>query len=509
MPFPKFAFWLIYLDTLLWFVCPNPVYAHGVTIQAHQYITRYRDLAISEMYRTGIPASIKLAQGMFESQNGNSALAQKANNHFGIKCKSDWEGDTLYHDDDAPQECFRKYASAEESFIDHSNILQQRDRYLDLFSLSPTDYVGWAKGLKKAGYATLATYDQRLIQIIEQYQLYEYDLGGTPQPAIAENLNKGEAAIFTAHAPKGTKPKRNAAPAGKSDLASLDDAMRQSLAQRPNIPLQQLSGAPAVMPNVKELNTSANPRKQRHAKPNKPAATPPPAAPTKIQTISDLTAQAPITAPPKPKPKPAYTEPPLPTPPSDPTPDYLMPQYDHQTIVFIPDNASFPAAHEPDPANIVAVAERATAAPAAKLSAAEAAAARRKDSPMLPPQKFNYVNDAKTVTYPYEVSVAQIAKTYRLAPEQIVKYNDLKNENTALPAKQNIFLMPKSDKCETKLHLVAQGETLWSIAQRYGISLNALCEKNKLTPKLQPLVGERLYLKANAPKAPRYQQIKN
>lgn len=142
-----------------------------------QYIETYKDLAISEMLRTGIPASIKLAQGCLESGNGNSELSVKSNNHFGIKCKSSWRGKRVYHDDDEKNECFRRYKTVEESYIDHSNFLMANPRYARLFELDITDYKGWARGLKKAGYATASHYATQLIRIIEEDKLYLYDQG--------------------------------------------------------------------------------------------------------------------------------------------------------------------------------------------------------------------------------------------------------------------------------------------------------------------------------------------
>ncbi len=136
---------------------------------------------MEEMKRTGIPASITLAQGCLESGDGNGRLATKANNHFGIKCH-DWNGPSIRQDDDAKNECFRKYKSAEASYKDHSDFLTTKSRYAELFELKPDDYKGWAKGLKKTGYATSPTYATALIKIIEDYQLYTYDqevLSGT------------------------------------------------------------------------------------------------------------------------------------------------------------------------------------------------------------------------------------------------------------------------------------------------------------------------------------------
>lgn len=140
-----------------------------------RYIGQFAELAVEEMYRSGIPASITLAQGLLESRYGLSELAVNGNNHFGIKCHNTWDGKKMYHDDDRRGECFRKYSSPEESFRDHSDFLRYRDRYKFLFDLETTDYRGWAYGLKKAGYATDPAYPSKLIKLIEDYRLYEYD----------------------------------------------------------------------------------------------------------------------------------------------------------------------------------------------------------------------------------------------------------------------------------------------------------------------------------------------
>jgi LysM repeat protein len=145
-------------------------------LRIQAYINSYKELAISEMLRTGVPASVTLAQGILETAGGQSDLASIANNHFGIKCKSDWTGETMRHDDDTKNECFRKYASAEDSYKDHSAFLKTRPMYAFLFKLDPTDYEGWAKGLKKAGYATNPAYAQLLIKIIVENNLQSYTL---------------------------------------------------------------------------------------------------------------------------------------------------------------------------------------------------------------------------------------------------------------------------------------------------------------------------------------------
>lgn len=144
------------------------------------YIDSYKDIAVSEMKRTGIPASITLAQGMIESDYGRSHLAREANNHFGIKCHNDWSGPKIYHNDDRRNECFRKYGKPEESFYDHSEFLRSGSRYDFLFKLDATDYISWARGLKKAGYATNPDYANMLIRKIEEENLSYYDRGYNP-----------------------------------------------------------------------------------------------------------------------------------------------------------------------------------------------------------------------------------------------------------------------------------------------------------------------------------------
>lgn len=140
------------------------------------YIAQYKEIAINEMIRSGVPAAITLAQAVLESQSGESDLVKRSNNHFGIKCKPEWTGARTFHDDDARGECFRVYDNPEASFKDHSDFLKTRAHYQFLFKLNPTDSEAWAKGLKKAGYATSPTYPQKLIKIIKDHQLDQYNL---------------------------------------------------------------------------------------------------------------------------------------------------------------------------------------------------------------------------------------------------------------------------------------------------------------------------------------------
>ena len=172
---------------IILFFCTSLLFAQETS--RAEYIFKYKDLAVAEMNKYGIPASITLAQGLLESGNGNSELARKARNHFGIKCHNSWDGKKVYYDDDEAQECFRKYPTVAASYRDHSEFLQKA-RYANLFELAITDFKGWAKGLKKAGYATNPKYAELLIKIIEDNQLHQYDKP-TDAPFVAKRWYHG------------------------------------------------------------------------------------------------------------------------------------------------------------------------------------------------------------------------------------------------------------------------------------------------------------------------------
>lgn len=156
------------------------------------YIEQYKAIAMKEMKRTGVPASITLAQAIVESNSGESNLAKNHNNHFGIKCKSDWTGAKAYQDDDTKQECFRAYDAAEQSFKDHSNFLKNRPNYVDLFLLDPVDDTAWAYGLKKAGYATASDYPKKLLKIIDDYELAQYNF-----PELANEIEEASDTVIS------------------------------------------------------------------------------------------------------------------------------------------------------------------------------------------------------------------------------------------------------------------------------------------------------------------------
>lgn len=218
-----------------------------------KYIDKYAQIAVSEMERTGVPASITLAQGMLESENGSSELAAEFNNHFGIKCHSDWKGAKTYYDDDKKGECFRVYASAEASFKDHSDFLRYQSRYASLFDLDPADYKGWARGLKSAGYATDPSYAVKLIRIIEENGLSEYDYG---MPA-----KKGRKDKKASKAEKASKTDKSSNPDKSSETRHVTVPKTPRELEKPHLvdtnykeqyeftvtrPIYELNGVPCV-----------------------------------------------------------------------------------------------------------------------------------------------------------------------------------------------------------------------------------------------------------------------
>ena len=185
--------------------------------KSHQdvYIEKYAAIAVAEMYRSGVPASITLAQGLLESGYGRSELALKSNNHFGIKCHNGWQGGKVYHDDDAKGECFRKYDNPDESYRDHSDFLRYRDRYKFLFHYKITDYKSWAFGLKKAGYATDPNYPHKLITLIEEYKLHQYD---TKAADFAQKHETSKVEHKVEHKPKKKEDEPKSIPVPPSHL---------------------------------------------------------------------------------------------------------------------------------------------------------------------------------------------------------------------------------------------------------------------------------------------------
>ena len=311
------------------------------------YIATYKDLAIHEMQRTGVPAAIKLAQGIHETFAGQSVLVRKSNNHFGIKCKTGWTGESVSHDDDARGECFRKYASAADSYRDHSDFLRTRSHYAFLFNLDPTDYEAWAHGLKKAGYATNPKYPQVIIKLIKDYNLQDYTL-------IAMNLKKEESVVWT----------------NKTETAS-------------------------------------------HA-----------AAAEKIEATEAVVAQ-----------KPAV-----------------------QRAVY--------------------------------------------------PSGLFRINETNVVFIAKGTSYLAVAEEHNIPLARLFEFNDIAAATEVALQDQLLFLQRKKRTGANEYHVVAEGETLYDIAQAEGIRIESLLSYNHLARHMQPEAGEKLYLRSKAPAMPRLKELR-
>jgi LysM repeat protein len=221
----------------------------SVKERTETYINSYKDLAIQEMIRTGVPASIKLAQGILESQFGESTLAKNANNHFGIKCKTEWTGEKIFQDDDAKGECFRVYKSAEESYRDHSDFLKTRPHYSFLFKLELTDITGWAYGLKRAGYATNKTYPEKLLRVIEDYQLNQYTIQGI---AMMENKTAPIVATVQNTTAPNVATEQTATPAIKNEPIIKNDTQKTAVVkEETDTPQTELQTANTTVEKIK------------------------------------------------------------------------------------------------------------------------------------------------------------------------------------------------------------------------------------------------------------------
>lgn len=226
-------------------------------VTRQEYIDKYAQIAMDEMIRAKVPASITLAQGCLESDNSNSRLATKGNNHFGVKCHSDWKGKTMTHDDDRDDECFRVYQHAEESYRDHSDFLTKGSRYASLFDLAPDDYKGWARGLRKAGYATDPKYPDKLITIIEEAGLDKYDKMVLKGEKLVPKLELADAKAEMPE--KEKKPKREHWYSRSKKTAETAKAEKPSPA-KPVASTASAAKAPAHAPAPKRKPENASPK---------------------------------------------------------------------------------------------------------------------------------------------------------------------------------------------------------------------------------------------------------
>ena len=504
---------------------------------AHNYIEKYNSLAIDEMNRVHIPASIKLAQGMFESNFGRSSLAKQGNNHFGIKCKGDWKGEKVYFTDDKPNECFRKYGHVTESYRDHSLFLIENLRYASLFSLPITDYEGWARGLKKAGYATDPSYHNKIIQVIEKYELYQYDIIDAPLIVDAENicLELDEAcvirnanndndllALLNIDANKVAKYKETNEIS--SDLNTIDDALQASIGKRPeDIKRKCLTGAPAILviPDKIREDIQRNKEQKQHiaGRELNPA----------FQPIAHCVINAEATRSVTSVPDPSITIKSETNYATDDSKSFknnskigkLKESIEDKnvqqatttsaTTVYKPHLSSKEQKDDikrKEKANVEKEEKSIEYKPhltddTAPVKPAPMMPSYMKRGEVLPKRNTFYKNGVKAVSYPYEISPLQISKTYNINLQELLNFNDMLEDEVFL-SYTNVYLEPKADKTEgdDKYHTVKNDETMWDISQMYGISLMELYKKNKMMAGKQPQNREKIVLKGRAASSP-------
>ena len=398
------------------------------------YIDQYKNIAIKEMKRTGIPASITLAQGIVESNSGESNLALNFNNHFGIKCKSDWKGETTYQDDDTKQECFRVYPNANASFIDHSNFIKTRPNYAPLFQLDPVDDSAWAIGLKKAGYATASDYANKLMKVIDDYELSQFNfpelndendtavsetITVTEKPTIAPitivakntTLDKKEtSASLLSEAPKETgismPVKKDTAIAVKKDSTTEVKVVKDSASN-------YINQASLPINNIKGIEPSKN------------SAT---VTEIKMNSIGKDTAM--VT---KPKTNATVTE-------------IKMNSIGKDTAMVTKQNTL----------------EKDTIA--------------KKPTSIYPDKPFK-INQVSVIWAKAGTSLLQIATEHSIPLYKIFVFNDLK-ETDLLVQDQLLFLANKKAEADKSFHLVVAGESLYDISQKEAIQLKRLKEYN-------------------------------
>lgn len=421
--------WIVITLLLLSGFLPT-LYAYNTADQqAQNYIHEHQWLAVAEMKKAGVPASIKLAQAMLETGYGTSRLAKEGKNHFGIKCKSYWVGDTLLVDDDAPQECFRKYATVQDSYKDHSEFLQfhRNGYYSHLFQLSRTDYVGWAIGLQSAGYATNPTYADRLIELITRYQLYQYDYTETAfvTPVLVPTPKR--------------QPNPPAAPiAAKTPTTQQGTFVVPSPPNSNTVTYTPLAGVVTNIPDQAANETAAG-KKNKKATKNKPI---PDFNATATQKNSKTTAP---------------------------------PVANNQTGKPLVDfNASMNK-----PTTVMPTPPEQSNDPASETGKVPALTLRRQT-----------VNGIKAVVPNIDTDIASVAASLGFQAQVLYRFNETP-VNRQVKANVPIFLDAKKGKSPKGLdrHIVQPNQSMYDIAQLYGIKLKTLLKANNLPHNFVPREG--------------------
>jgi len=456
------------------------------------YINYFRDIAISEMHRTGIPASITLAQGIHESNAGKSRLATKGNNHFGIKCHKGWTGKSMKHTDDAPNECFRTYASPTESYIDHSEFLMHRDRYNNCFNFDITDYVNWAKELKKAGYATNPIYAEKLIETIEKNYLYIYDKSDWAEMLAVIEMNKklsrGEDVL--AAAPQITSTHYN-----NNSYATQNEYTLNSNNSTNSVKTQQ-SSPNGLAPGeyiVREYTpyTSAN-------------------TPTPVNTSTEFTQSNTAVGFTQ---KQSELKTPAQILKENPTENTTI---DATTLVMEKPELQIvkektiveykPAKTNTNPSitkkEEIQVIAKTVIPKTENTFTREVVEVKQELKPTVtalmikPTSHITYFNRRKVVMYNYGVTPADVTGDYDVRVKQLAKFNEI-DRDEYIEANTKIYLQPKRKKGPwgKPYHKVEPGETIFDIAQNYGIKTKKLRKLNLMLGNQEPIIGEVVYLR--------------
>lgn len=424
------------------------------------YVDQYKDIAIREMKRTGIPASITLAQGIVESNSGESNLALNFNNHFGIKCKTDWKGETTYQDDDAKQECFRVYPNAEASYIDHSNFIKNRPNYAPLFQLDPVDDSAWAIGLKKAGYATAPDYAKKLMKVIDDYELSQYnfpelndenDSATTEtavvieQPSVANSATKKWVVKNTNLDKKDSSLSLISVPNKETKLSI--DVKKDTIIQIKSMPDSSINVAnppTTIINNIKGIEPTSSNSSTTVIKMNSIGEDT--AFFKKVNTNKTTTTKS-IQA------------------------DSISKDVIKHTLVTKTDSIK---------------SSTSTRVPSVKDSSAQ------KLSHVYPDKPFK-INQVPVIWAKAGTSFLQIATENNIPLYKIFVFNDL-TESELLEKDQLLFLSNKKIEGDKSFHLVSTSETLYDISQKEGIQLKKLKEYNPNITSNSPAIGTQLLL---------------
>ncbi len=573
---------LLHSIFVLWCIlCAPFILAHELTgidtlsnEAAQQYVFDYKDIAVNDMHKTGIPASIKLAQAMFESNFGRSDLAIKGNNHFGIKCYRSWKGDKLYYNDDKPNECFRQYDWVADSYVDHSRIITSKRRYTSLFELAPIDYKGWAKGLQKAGYATDPQYADKLIWMIEKHDLHQYDFEEDPyinledMPILASkeevnndldgpiiyaykfgDIQKTAPNKLKAHKnnsykllkPNPSTPKKDLLPPSFADNQSSPDIHTNNskstnkahspiknspysseafLNQRNPIFLSTLPKEPVKMLNVpitKEVNKTLPFNKRTlpqipfwverveiktNALPSKPVVN--------ITNFNENTAYTPTVS---------FNKRTLPQIPFwvervEIKTDALPSKPVVNIVVFNENNAYNPTAsfNKRTFTQITLLEEEVMQETSIDaLVSSPSVVSEAGGAIVLSHKEITYLNKLKMVQYEKMVSLKDLSTTYQIPFDELMRYNDIADSIYTFSTHTPIYLEAKKSKPSSsnqKEHLVESDETMWEIAQLYGVQLEVLLARNHLEANEEPRNGETILLRSQAPYPPKIKREK-